>query len=295
MRKKISDLIQNYPLFLWIAISLFSNTAYTEELPKPVFKLIKGQGTDVCEAYLQRLTTIELPEKKMEFSRSNYLILSGLTEPPAKDFDDLKPVLLTAQEIQHIYYKIVSFGQYRDQDFLEKYMAIHKNDAEGENPIIIPARKLPELIKKRMIADQKTPFIHYQKKLDMDNDGVATDTVIRNSYSFYIVDEKLQRIDEAKMMAILADEELLEWPSIAQFPPLAMATNVFSYKGKYYFDGHLNWVMYGLGAKHPISPPYPTRIGIFIHQQQQTQKVCEYLSLNDFREILLPSDFYFLH
>lgn len=46
---------------LLIFIMLNSSAAYArkEAPPKPIFKLIQGQGTEVCEAYLQRLNATE--------------------------------------------------------------------------------------------------------------------------------------------------------------------------------------------------------------------------------------------
>jgi hypothetical protein len=127
---------------------------------------------------------------------------------------------------------------------------------------------------------RQTPFVRYQKKLDMDNDGSATDKVIKNIYSLCIVNEKLNRIDEAKMMAIFADKELIKWSTIMQFPPLAVLTNVFNYKGKYYFDGFLNLVLDRTGSGFGVDHTEPLKTGVFIHEHQITKKVCECQLLN---------------
>jgi hypothetical protein len=271
MRKKIIGLNQSvkiHLLFLWGVIALFSSMAYAEEktLPKPIFKLTKGQGTEVCDAYLQRLNATEFVD--------NDPVKGRITEPLLKGFVDLKPVPLTAEEMQRMYYKIVSFSRFRDQDLLEKYISIHKNDKK-EVWRIQQAQKLPEYIKAFMLYEK---FIRYQKKLDMDNNGIATHTIIKNNYGSYIVDNKLQRVDEENMMAIFSDKELLEWITITQFPPIAISTTVFNYKGKYYFDGFLDLLFYN--SNHKIDNSVPLRIGVFINQHKNTQKVCEYQVIN---------------
>jgi hypothetical protein len=274
MIKKITRLNQSakiHLLFLWGVIAMFGGIASADEesLPKPIFKLTKGKGTEVCKAYLQRLNATEFVE--------NDPIKGRITEPLLKGFVDLKPVPLTAEEIQRLYYKIESFDRYRNQDLLKKYMEIHKNDKE-EAWRIRDAQKLPEKIKNIMSYLQKTPIIRYQKELDMDNDGVVSNTVIKRNYGVYIVDSGLQQIDEEKMIEIFADKEILDWPTITQFPPIAMSNNIFNYKGKYYFDGFLNLIFYNAG--HGIDTSIPVKIAVFIYQHQQTKKVCEYQWFN---------------
>jgi len=262
MRKKI------YPLFLWGIIALFSSMAYAEEktLPKPIFKLTKGEGTEVCEAYLQRLSATEFVD--------NDPVKGRITEPLLKGFVDLKPVPLTADEIQHIFYKIVSFSRFRNQDLLQQDILINtKNETEAWR--IQQVKKLSEFIKNAMLYES---FIRYKKKIDMDNDGIESNIVIKNNYGSYIVDKRLQRVDDANMMAIFSDKELLEWPTITQFPPIAISTSIFNYKGKYYFDGFLDLLFYN--SNHKIDNSVPLRIGVFINQHKNTQKICEYQVIN---------------
>jgi len=99
---------------LLIFIMLNSSAAYAkkEAPPKPIFKLTQGQGTEICEAYLQRLNATEFFDNDPTRGR--------ISEPLLKGFSYLKPVPLTAEEIQRLYYKIKSFEQYQDQNLLEK-------------------------------------------------------------------------------------------------------------------------------------------------------------------------------
>ncbi len=270
MRKKI------YPLFLWGVIALFSSMAYAEEkiLPKPIFILTKGIWTEVCRAYWQRLNTTEF--------LNNDPLHGRLTEPLLEGFIDLKPVEMTAEEILRVYYKTSSFSDYRDQDILEKYMEIHKND-KGINWRI---KKSQYFLEKLNQYRTEEPYLRYQTLLDMDNDGIATNTVIKNRYGVYIVDSSLQRVDDASMKAIFADRELLEWPAITQFPPLAALITVFGYKGQYYFDGFLDMSFGSYG--HGVDRNEPLRLGVFMHQHHQTQKICEYRLLNEPRKHQRP-------
>jgi hypothetical protein len=289
MRKKTTRLnqaVKVYPLFLWGVLALFSSMAYAEEkaVPKLVFKLTQDQNTQICKVYLQRLNTTAL--LRAEEGLGNQLSgLREVTKPLKKDFEELNSTALSAEEIQRIYYKIISFNHFRAQDLLEKHRELGKNDWIGSG--FKKRERLPEKIKEYINNDKQNPFVRYQKKLDMDNDGIATDTVVENRFSVYIVDESLQRIDETKMMAIFADQELLEWPTIAQFPPLTMLTNVFKYQGKYYFGGFIDLSLNSQRGIMLDDKP-PLKIGIFIHQQQKTQKVCEYQILNE------PNDYRYI-
>ncbi|MGZ3814787.1 MAG: hypothetical protein ACXVA0_23845 [Mucilaginibacter sp.] len=250
-------------------MTLNNITAYAgdDALPKPIFKLTQGQGTEVCDAYLQRLNATEFLDNDPTKGR--------VTEPLLKGFADLKPVPLTAEEIQRLYYKIQSFEQYQDQDLLEKYNALHKDEAV----IKLQAQRLPEEIRRTMDENQKMPFVRYQVTLDLDNDGFPSNTVIKNNKGVYIVDHQLQQIDEARMKAIFADREILDWPTVVQFPPLASSISVFSYNDKYYFDGLLDVI---LSTRFPprVYRYVPVMIGVFIHEQYQTHQVCEYQWLN---------------
>jgi hypothetical protein len=176
----------------------------TEEHPKPIFKLIKGKGVEVCEAYLNRL--------KATTYRYNDPTEARINEPLLDGFIDLKPIPLTAEEIQRIYFKIVSFDRYQDQDILEKSMEVKMNTDEQYKKDITDHIK--QLVEQFILVDKDAPFVRYQTLLDMDNDGVADDVVIKNNNSVYIMDEKLQRINEERMKTIFADHELLIWPTI---------------------------------------------------------------------------------
>lgn len=254
-------------VFLILLTPSISYAKQDEFSPKPIFKLVKGQGTEVCVTYLQRLQATEFLDNDPTKGR--------VTEPLLKGFADLKPVPLTAEEIQHLYYKIRSFEQYQDQDLLEKHNTIHKDEAGFKQQ----AQRLPEEIKQTMDENQKTPFVRYQTTLDMDNDGIPSNIIIKNNNGIYIVDPQLQRLDEDRMKAIFADQEVLDWPTVVQFPPLASSINVFSYNGKYYFDGLRDVI---LAANFPIMVYRyaPVMLGVFVHEQYQTHQVCEYHWVN---------------
>jgi hypothetical protein len=235
--------------------------------PKPLFKLTQGQGTAVCEAYLQRLQVTEFLDNNPTKARLN--------EPLLKGFADLKPLPLTVEEIQRLFNKIRSFEYYQDQNLLENYNVLHK----GEPAVKQQTQSLSEEIKQIMDENQKTPFVRYQILIDMDNDGFPNNTLIQTNKGVYIVDPHLQQIDEDRMKAIFADREILDWPTITQFPPLAYPLNVFGYNGKYYFDGFLNLLLtYKNGIF--INPFVPKLLGVFIHERYQTRKVCEYQWVN---------------
>ncbi len=171
-----------YFIALLIFIVLNSSAAYArkEAPPKPIFKLIQGQRTEVCEAYLQRLNTTEFLD--------NNPVKGRVTEPLLKGFVDLKPVLLTAEEIQRLYNKTHSFERVQDQYLIEKYYKKVDEDQKrhglpvgnGFMAIDFLAPNTLDVIYKSIAANQKTPFVRYQAQLDLDNDGIAGDIVIRH-------------------------------------------------------------------------------------------------------------------
>lgn len=250
-----------------------------EPLPsKPVFELVKGHGLEVCEAYLQRLNATEFLDNRPDKGR--------ITEPLLDGFVDLKPVPLTAEEIQRINYKTISFDRYQDQDLIEKlsnkqyeYRTKVGGLLEGGPKGVrgLPANSL-EAINANILVNKKTPFVRYQTQLDLDNDGIADDVVIKNKQGVYIVDPSMQQITEDKMKRIFADQEALDWPSLISFPVLAYPINVFGYKGKYYFDGFFTnlSVSRGYGAYLTSSLSEPYYFGVFMHDRNQSNRICEY-------------------
>ena len=238
---------------------------HAENAEKPIFELTIGKGKDVCDAYLVRLNKTRYVENLPEWGR--------LAEPEQEGFDKWPTVPLTAQQIQVLYSKLVSFYRYRNQDALDIYEAANAKPGNRsyENKFVL------EMIKKSMEREKDTPFVRFQPLLDLDNDGVATDVVIQNTHSAYIVDDSLQRIDADKMIALFADPELLKWPNIVGFPPLAYPLHIFGYKGKYYFDGFLNLIFTTNPYLSPhLSSRQPLQFGVFIHEKGQTRKACEY-------------------
>jgi len=270
---------------LIVLVLLTSNKSYAkqDELPpKPIFKLIKGQGTEVCEAYLQRLNITEFLD--------NNPVKGRMTEPMLKGFTDLKPVPLNAEQIQRLYNKTNSFERFQDQYLIEKYYK--KVDGYQRKHGLSPGSgymamglspNTLDIIYNSIIANQKTPFVRYQIQLDLDNDGIAGDVVIKNNRGAYIVDQQLQEIDEDRMKRIFADQEALAWPTMVQFPTLGFPITVFGYNNQYYFDGffnNLDFERYGPVQIHYRHAPY--LLGVFIHAQQQTHRVCEYEWVNGF-------------
>jgi hypothetical protein len=269
-------------LRLVILTLVVSGNSYAEQegkTPKPTFKLTKGQGTEVCEAYLQRLQATEFVYNDPTKGRLN--------EPQLKGFADLKTEPLTLEEVLRLYNKLKSFEQYQDQNlhdnYYEKFNALHKHETkfkpEGQGYLYS--------IKKSMVEHNQKPFVRYQALLDLDNDGKASDTVIKATNDkdhfsvkgLFIVDDKLQRVEEARMKAIFADQEILQWPSVTQFPPLASSIDVFNYNGKTYFDGLLDVVL-STDFSPTVNRYSPVMMGVFIHERSQTQKICEYQWVN---------------
>lgn len=250
-----------------------------EPLPsKAIFELIKGHGIDVCEAYLQRLNATEFLD--------NNPVKGRISEPQLEGFIDLKPVPLTAEEIQRINYKTISFDRYQDQNLIEKLSNKQNEYRTNVGGLLedapkgvrgLPANSL-EAINANILVNKRTPFVRYQTQLDLDNDGIADDVVIKNKQGVYIVDPSMQQIIEDRMKRIFADQEALDWPSLISFPVLVFPINVFGYKGKYYFDGFFTnlSISRGYGAYLTSSLSEPYYFGVYMHDRNQNNRICEY-------------------
>lgn len=249
----------------FLCLLLYFNLSHAEENQKPIFKLVKGKGVEVCEAYLNRLKATTFAGNDPTEARIN--------EPLFDGFIDLKPIPLTAEEIQQIYFKIVSFDRYQDQDILEKSMEATEDKKDITEHIKIKVEQF-------MRADKDTPFVRYQTLLDMDNDGVADDIVIKNNNFAYIMDKKLQRINEERMKTIFADPELIIWSTIKVFPPLVAPIHIFAYHNKFYFDGATNLFMADNQYNVGIDKTKPVLLAVFVYEKYQKRKVCEYKWIN---------------
>jgi hypothetical protein len=287
IRKPVDRQPPALKLAAWLCVGMMglSSLAYAkqQDLPKPVFELIKGQGTEVCDAYLQRLNATEFLDNDPTKGR--------VTEPMLNGFSDLKTIPLTADEVLRMYNRLKSFEQYQDQSLHEKYYEKYNNIHKYEKGFKPQGQAPTDYIKILMDEHHQKPFVRYEFTLDLDNDGKANDTVIKttkdtiysniilNIKGVFVVDEKLQNVEETKMKDIFADQEILQWPSVTQFPPLAASINLFSYNGKTYFDGFLQVV---LSTDHSptVNLNSPIILGVFIHENYKTHKICEYNWLN---------------
>lgn len=248
----------------FLCLSWGLNLCYAEENPKPIFKLVKGQGVEVCEAYLKRLNETEFLD--------NDPIKGRVHEPLLDGFMDLKPIPLMAEQIQKLYPKINAFDFFQDQDAFsdKKQQSIEQLKKKQQESL--------EYVNSYIERHKETPFVRYQVLLDLDNDGIADDTVIKNQNSVYIVDNSLSRINEQRMKMIFANQKVLQWITIKAFPPLAYPINVFNYKGRYYFDGFVDLAVSDTdsGVIILFLKNKPLTLGVFLNKKNQTKKICEY-------------------
>jgi len=251
-------------IFFFSALFLGQISYAEEEHPKPVFKLIKGKGVEVCEAYLKRLNETEFLD--------NDPIKGRVHEPLLDGFIDLKPIPLTAEQIQKLYPKINAF------DFVQEYDAFSDKKQQSIEQRQKEQQESLESANSYIERHKKTPFVRYQVLLDLDNDGISDDTVIKNKNSVYIIDDSLSIINGQRMKMIFANQAVLQWITIKAFPPLAYPINVFNYKGQYYFDGFIDLGVMdsepGVGILY--SKTKPLTLDVFFNKKNKTKKVCEY-------------------
>lgn len=306
MRKKI------HLLFLWGVLSLFSSMAYAEEesLPKPIFKLTKGQGTEVCDAYLQRL------------NNSDYRRISGFNflDPPfcgrpeddsVPGFTRLNRMPLNAGEIYALQASMHRFQhdrkrKYRDFAPLESVKSVQ-----------------------RFMDTNRLGAWRYNPPVDIDNDGQADNVLIwfsaagaggcgsfngndtypeGGSYTANILDAKNQAIDE-KRTEELFGHPVGGYPNTVNgkflgfydnFRYVGTSMGIFAYQGSYYFDtffdgwGDFNGkrvesylVTHRKGKRIITEEKYrkfkqPTHaiLGVFQRKKGKTKQICEYYWTN---------------
>jgi hypothetical protein len=248
---------------------------------KPIFTLTKGQGVEVCEAYLPRLNATEYVDNDPRKGR--------LKEPEMPGFIDLKPVPLSLEEIQDVILKGDGFLNFQDQDFYNKqnftneqlkwlgYKVIH-------GVIEIKPENLLARVKK-----QKLPMMHFLSPVDIDNDSVP-DILVANwlgsspnirmadsgDMVSMIFDKNTNRVDETKMRDVFGHSEWVDWPTVIGFPSLVAPVYVFNYQGRYYFDGLFNQFQGDLVGERRFLRSLDFTMGVFLHERGKTRQVCEY-------------------
>jgi hypothetical protein len=288
---------------------LFSHSIYAnQQTPaKPIFKLTKGQGIEVCDAYLKRLNNSDY--RRFSFNPPYPSI--GIFNPPycgrpeddsVPGFTRLNQVPLNAEEIYALQSEMYRFQHYfREKINQKKFLEIYGNLKSVQ----------------RFMDTNRLGAWRYNPPVDIDNDGQPDNVLIwfsaagaggcgslngndtypeGGSYTANILDAKNQVIDEKRT------EELFEHP-IGNYPLftknkffgfadgfnyIGLSMGIFAYKNVYYFDTFFDYFGDFQGKRRdyfkniPLKRKHPmtATLGVLQRKNGKTKQVCEYYWIN---------------
>lgn len=258
------------------------------------FKLTRGKGVPLCEAYLKRLNTTNF-EKPPFCGRPEDDSIPGFTR--------LNRLPLTAEEMHSLDAKVNGFQSYRNQNFWKQQL----RDKPGEE-----YRPLSSVAFD--IETSRGGAWRYEPPVDIDNDGQPDNVLMwyqgygaggcgslngyetypeHGSYTANILDANNEFIDGVRT------KEIFGHP-VGGFPITKAGKNIgfydgfryagtsmgiFAYQGEYFFDTFFDgWGDFegkrrgdyarnqNLNLIHRMS----ATLGVFQRKQGSTQQVCEY-------------------
>lgn len=259
------------------------SSVYTRPIP---FKLVKGHGVPVCEAYLRVLN-------KARFAVSPFC---GRPDPDSEPgFEHLERRYLTASEIEPLFNHVHAFMNFGDQDHVEN--AYHPGaqpdhgywDTNLEN-----VKGLAFALNQRYLR-----VWTFQDTVDIDNDGRPDQVLLWQGYGAadnfgpcgiafsphrdwivlytpqraFILSADPHRINEGKTRSIFGDPQGSSKNAVQSavfekhnpFDPLAGSIDIFKYRGLYYIDVE----------DLPALETSPEHLEVLLRDHARAEKVCE--------------------
>jgi hypothetical protein len=252
------------------------------------FRLTKGQGKPVCEAYLQRLNRTQFIDPPF----------CGIPEDHSvPGFFQLRRKYLTHQEMRELFSYAYLF------EGTGAYLQGHPRQDNG--------------MLDRVYRDKNwvIPAWRYEPRIDIDNDGIADDVLIWQGLTLsggswgacgepepnnpvdqqaFVLNSKGNHIDEPKTRAIfwrppqfVAGKKFLS--------PITLTTDIFRYRQYYYFDGFYDAYLGGYGDfegnRKSRQGPQTTResglgdtLAVFLRKNDETLSICE-LQMNTTKSV----------
>jgi hypothetical protein len=274
----------------WISLIGFSvaSTAGAAE-----FTLLKGKGTEVCEAYVKRLN-------EPSFS-PDYGPLCGRSEDTSVlGFTKLTRVTLSYDELYAIGDLLLGFYSNSDQDYLKKLSAeqlavCDQPGREKHCESVLAEKHGEESQGLRWHSQLDTVAMRmgrefawsYEPAVDIDNDGKPDpvlllqrrcDGVLRQgAYAYVMTNDSYLRVDEARTRAVFGHPHR-QWPEGLQkykgFRYIGLRNGVFVYHDQSYFDTFLSSVG-DFNDERRNDPAQPFTLGVFHHRGGHTDQVCE--------------------
>lgn len=273
-----------------LSIALLSaNTASAQE-----FTLVKGRGTEVCEAYAKRLN-------ESEGSRQTGSFCGRPEDTSVPGFTKLGRVKLSYDELYDIGDLLLGFSSNSDQDYLQKLYAAQLAvcDQPGREKYcehILAHKRAAESLGLRWHSQLDTSAMRwgkefawrYEPAIDIDNDSKPDPVLLfqrrcdgvqlGGTYAYVMADDSYRRIDEARTRTIFGHPHQ-QWPdgleNYQAFRYIELRNGVFSYLGQFYFDTYY-W-RGDLDNERRDDPTISRTLGVFRHHEGRTERVCEIL------------------
>ena len=275
------------------------------------FRLTKGSGTAVCEAYLKRLniTEFEKPpycDRPENDSIPGFTRLNRVSMSPS-DVRDLYPIVwrfLSLANRKGIDWASMDYqrelarsGQFKmtpetlealNIDWSHGWGKVWRydppvdidNDGVLDNIEIWEGSALPTGVGGRKCGDDGYPITHYG-------------TLIRQPQIAFVIAGDNEWLDVPKTIAVFRHPEVgypirlnSKWILSEDFRPIGRSIGIFEFEGVYYFDtffdgwGDFDGKRRTVYTRHKDENIVNT-LAVFLHKDGKTRQVCEYQMTND--------------
>jgi uncharacterized protein len=248
------------------------------------FRLTRGQGNNVCEAYLRRL-------EEGGFARDPRC--SRFESNPVPAISGVARVQLRPEEIQPFWTSVRSFLMRGDPDR-------YRRDDEARSARGLPARYGDRSRQLELIyADDNLRVFRFDPPIDADNDGTPDPVVLWQdgqcgdfgtdpSHAQFRAWEAIPVVlnavgdgpDVEKTRRLFghpaASGQRAPGEQSTAFYPIGQNMGFFKYEGVYYFDTFFD----GFGdfeGKRGGDPKSADRLGVFLVRKGAASQVCEYI------------------
>ena len=225
------------------------------------FKLEKGGGTPVCNAYLQRLN-------ETEFDAPPFCGRPENDQVPG--FSLLHRLPLTPAETQRLYPRIMSFlGARRSTPPhpMDNYDAAWARSG-GSGPAIFAWRYDPWVdidndgTPRQVVVWTGPPFENANRPCGSTPEDPRITQPLRWTQLAFVLTRDGQELDDERTLVTFGRPPA--GAAQTQFYPLGLSLSLFSYRNQIYFDTFLE-------------PPMQDHLAVFVHSQGVTRQVCQYV------------------
>jgi hypothetical protein len=257
------------------------------------FRLVKGKGVDVCDAYLERLNTTAY-QAPPNCDRPENDAITG--------FARLNRVPLSAEVVQVLLPRVKGFTDQKNQDLWDIVNAGRQRDG-------LPFSQPLSDVKTYLGRDIKV--WRYDPPVDIDNDEVPDNVVVwhgfgasghtglcgqespydkgravtlRQTQIAYILNTNDERIEVFKTITISGHpsggyripDKTGRGTVTSHFRPVGPSISIFKYQELYYFDTFFDsWGNFQ--NQRGKSADIFNTLAVFLRQAGKTQQICEYL------------------